>query len=106
MNTWLHTQSLTSIDHHWRDNRFATAADTEVLVWDHARSNPIHKFSWGCDAISSVKFNPAETSLLASTGSDRAITLFDTREGSAMRKAVLAMRSNALAWNPQVMDLK
>lgn len=73
-----------------------------MLVWDHARSNPIHTFSWGCDAISCVRFNPAETSLLASTGSDRAVTLFDVREGSAMRKAVLAMRSNKIAWNPQV----
>lgn len=40
--------------------------------------------------------------MLASTGSDRAVTLFDTREGAAMRKAVMTMRSNALAWNPQV----
>ena len=101
LNTWLHTESLTSLDHHWRDPRFATAADSAVLVWDHARSSPVHRFAWGCDAISCVRFNPAEASLLASTGSDRAVTLFDVREGSAMRRAVLAMRSNALAWNPQ-----
>lgn len=101
LNTWLHTESLTSLDHHWRDPRFATAADAAVLVWDHARSSPLHRFAWGCDSISCVRFNPAETSLLASTGSDRAVTLFDVREGSAMRRAVLAMRSNALAWNPQ-----
>jgi len=101
LNTWLHTESLNSIDHHWRDPRFATAADSRVLVWDHARSSPIQSFSWGCDAISCVRYNPAEHSLLASTGSDRAVTLFDTREGAAMRKAVMVMRSNALAWNPQ-----
>jgi len=101
LNTWLHSETLTSIDHHWRNAHFATAADTRVLVWDHARSNPVQSFSWGCDAISCVRYNPAERSLLASTGSDRAVTLFDTREGAAMRKAVLVMRSNALAWNPQ-----
>jgi WD repeat and SOF domain-containing protein 1 len=49
-----------------------------------------------------VRFNPAETSLLASTGSDRGVTLFDVREGAAMRKAVLTMRSNKVEWNPQV----
>lgn len=43
MNTWLHADTFTAIDHHWRDARFATANDTKVLVWDHARSNPIHR---------------------------------------------------------------
>lgn len=69
-------------------------------MWDHARSEPTHEFAWGADSITAVKFNPAEASLLASTGSDRTITLYDIRVASSMRKIVMEMRSNALAWNP------
>lgn len=87
------------IDHHWTKNLFATCS-SKVQVWDHQRSEPTHEFSWGADSITSVKFNPAEASLLASTGSDRTVTLYDIRVASSMRKIVMEMRSNALAWNP------
>lgn len=87
------------IDHHWTKNMFATCS-SKVQVWDHQRSEPTHEFSWGADSITSVKFNPAEASLLASTGSDRTVTLYDIRVASSMRKIVMEMRSNALAWNP------
>lgn len=87
------------IDHHWTKNLFATCS-SKVQVWDHHRSEPTHEFAWGADSITAVKFNPAEASLLASTGSDRNITLYDIRVASSMRKIVMEMRSNALAWNP------
>ena len=71
-----------------------------MSIWDHARSEPTSTFSWGADTIKSVKFNPAESNLLASTGSDRNICLYDVRVAEPMRKIILEMRSNALAWNP------
>lgn len=78
---------------------FATSGE-EVNVWNHARSEPIHTYSWGCDSVTSVKFNPAEQCLLASCGSDRSICLYDVRTEDPMRKVMLKMRSNCLAWNP------
>ncbi len=69
-------------------------------VWDYNRSNPIHTFTWGADAINCVRYNPAETSLVATTASDRSIALYDIRESAAMKKIVMPMRSNKLAWNP------
>jgi hypothetical protein len=39
-----------------------------VSIWDDTRSSPLHSYKWGADSILSVKFNPAESSLLASTG--------------------------------------
>lgn len=45
------------IDHHWRENLFATAGAT-VEVWSHERSEPVSTFSWGADTVLSVKFNP------------------------------------------------
>ncbi|KAL8008931.1 putative WD40/YVTN repeat-like-containing domain superfamily, WD40-repeat-containing [Plasmopara halstedii] len=65
------------IDHHWSENIFATCG-SKVQVWDPSRSTPTHEFAWGADSITSVHFNPAEASLLASTGSDRNITLYDS----------------------------
>jgi len=45
------------LDHHWKRRVFATAG-AGVDVWDHERSEPISHFSWGADAVLSVKFNP------------------------------------------------
>ncbi|KAG2788447.1 DDB1- and CUL4-associated factor 13 [Phytophthora cactorum] len=97
--TFTSKEPFLGIDHHWSQNMFATCG-SKVQVWDPSRSTPTHEFAWGADSINSVHFNPAEASLLASTGSDRNITLYDIRVASSMRKIVMEMRSNALAWNP------
>uniref|UniRef100_K3WUS7 Sof1-like protein domain-containing protein n=1 Tax=Globisporangium ultimum (strain ATCC 200006 / CBS 805.95 / DAOM BR144) TaxID=431595 RepID=K3WUS7_GLOUD len=99
LSTFQSKEPFLGIDHHWSNNMFATCS-SKVQVWDHQRSEPTHEFAWGADSITAVKFNPAEASLLASTGSDRTITLYDVRVASSMRKIVMEMRSNALAWNP------
>lgn len=100
INTILSSQALTAIDHHWVDSQFATSGES-VCVWDNTRSTPLHSYKWGADSVLSVKFNPAEACLLASTGSDRAVSLYDLRASVPMRKFVLPMNSNSLAWNPR-----
>ncbi|CAI5737320.1 unnamed protein product [Hyaloperonospora brassicae] len=97
--TFTSKEPFLGIDHHWSQKLFATCG-SKVQVWDPSRSTPTHEFAWGADSINSVHFNPAEASLLASTGSDRNVTLYDIRVASSMRKVVMEMRSNALAWNP------
>jgi WD repeat and SOF domain-containing protein 1 len=92
--------ALTAIDHHWVDPQFATSGDA-LSVWDPTRANPIHTFQWGAHSILSVKYNPAEASLLASTGNDRSICLYDLRASVPMRKFMLPMNSNKIAWNPR-----
>lgn len=92
--------SLTSIDHHWVDAQFVTGGQV-VSIWDEARAQPIHSYQWGADSILSVKFNPAEATLVASTGSDRGICLYDVRASVPMRKFILPMNSNKVAWNPR-----
>ena len=42
----------------------------------------------------------AESDLLATTGSDRSVALYDLRTGGAIRKVVMQTRCNAVAWNP------
>ena len=57
-----------------------------VEVWDHNRTVPLHSFKWGHDSTLSVRFNPAEADLLASTGRDRSVGLYDIRAASPLRK--------------------
>ena len=72
-----------------------------VEVWDHNRSEPIQRFKWGHDATLSVRFNPAEPDLLASTGRDRTVGLYDLRAGTSLRKVMLEAYCSAMAWNPR-----
>lgn len=93
------TQSYRCLSHHWMKPHFI-AGGSIVELWDHHRSQPIGKFSWGTDSITSVKFNPVEMELFGSTGSDRSIVLYDVRASSPVRKLIMQTRSNALSWNP------
>eukprot|EP00128_Syssomonas_multiformis_P011557 Colp12_sorted_trinity150504_noHs@6414 len=99
ITTYLGKAVYTGVDHHWKNHIYATSG-AMVDIWDEHRSEPIRSFNWGVETVNSVKFNPIETSVLASTAADRNIALYDLRAGSALRKVVLAMRCNAVAWNP------
>lgn len=70
-------------------------------MWEHTRSEPLHTFTWGVDSVMSVAWNPAETHLLGSTCTDRGVVLYDVRGATPIRKMVMEMRSNKLAWNPR-----
>lgn len=89
-----------AIDHQWSGSVFATAG-AQVDIWDQNRSEPINSFSWGSDTVISVRFNPAEPEVFATTGSDRSIALYDLRMGAPLRKLIMQTRTNAIAWNPR-----
>lgn len=63
-------------------------------------TDPILSLGWGADSLHTVRFNQTETNVLASCGSDRTIVLYDVRAGKPLTKLTLAMRTNAIAWNP------
>lgn len=87
------------IDHHWQDSIFATCGE-RVDIWDEGRSEPVQSFTWGVDSIQCVQFNPIEYNILATAGTDRTVALYDIRGSTPLRKVVLKMKSNAIAWNP------
>lgn len=92
---------LASISSSYSEALFATAsASATVEIWDESRAEPTQSYSFGTDSLHCVEFNPVETNLLVSAASDRAVTLYDTRMSSPVRKLVLAMRSNDISWNP------
>lgn len=90
---------ILSMDHHYNRPFLATSGD-KVELWEENRKEPIRQWSWGADSAHYVKFNPVEVDLFASTSSDRAITLFDMRKPTPLRKVILTMRSNQICWNP------
>ncbi|XP_041104629.1 DDB1- and CUL4-associated factor 13 [Polyodon spathula] len=99
LNTILGKTVYTGIDHHWKDGIFVTCGQ-QVDIWDEQRTSPIRTFTWGVDSISSVKFNPVETCLLASCASDRNIVLYDMRQAAPLKKVIMELRTNTVCWNP------
>jgi len=97
--TWHSPSMIHAVDHHWTKPMFVSCGET-VDVWDHNRSTPVNSFEWGCEMVYTVRFNPAEPALIASAAADRSVALYDLRGGSAIRKVIMSMRANAIAWNP------
>ncbi|MCL7037550.1 hypothetical protein MKW94_003411, partial [Papaver nudicaule] len=88
-----------AVDHQYGADQFATAG-AQVDIWDHNRSEPIRSFEWGKDTVISLRFNPGEPNILATSGSDRSITLYDLRLSTPVRKLLMKTKTNALCWNP------
>ncbi|KAJ6815822.1 DDB1- and CUL4-associated factor 13 [Iris pallida] len=94
---WKH--AFWAVDHQWGGSLFATAG-AQVDIWDHNRSQPVNSFAWGNDTVISVRFNPGEPDMLATSGSDRSITLYDLRMSSPARELIMKTKTNAICWNP------
>ena len=62
--------------------------------------NLFRTFQWGVDSVHTIKYNQVESNLLAAAASDNSIILYDTRDVGPVRKVVMTLRSNAIAWNP------
>lgn len=97
--TYISDAGLMSVDHHRVEPKFVTAG-TRLEVWDVNRSKPTGQMSWGADNLNSVRFNQTEVSMVASTGSDRSIVIYDLRTSSPVQKLVTTLSSNSIAWNP------
>jgi len=80
---------------------FATASNV-VQLWDENKTSAVSNitYSTSSETVTSLKFNKSETSILATTGTDRTFTLYDIRTGKAERRLVFELRANALSWSP------
>lgn len=88
-----------AVDHQWDGNLFATAG-AQVDIWDHNRSQPINSFEWGTATVISVRFNPGEPNIFATSSIDRSITIYDLRQSTPARKVIMRTKTNSIAWNP------
>ena len=92
---------LLACDHSYGEQLFASAGSV-VQVWSYERSAPVHSFdTWEIDTVTNVRFNPSETSLIASVCNDRSLIFYDLRGKSALKKVYMKNKSSALCWNPQ-----
>lgn len=99
LSSWSGKHAFTYLDHDYSQPRFATSSIV-VDVWDYHRSDPVHTYEWGADTVTTVRFNPAEPGLMASTGADRSICLYDLRTDTPLRKVsalLLIVRHNTTA---------
>lgn len=90
---------FSSIDHHFHKSWFVTSSDV-VSIWDINRTQPLQKFSWGDDTVTSCRFNKIETDLVACCMADRGVFLYDARTKASHSKIVMEMCSTSLCWNP------
>ena len=101
--TWLGENAFTSISLHRTEPAFAVAS-SKISLYDLNRpaSTPTQTLAWptSIDTITALKFNKTETSILASTATDRSLVLYDLRTNSPLHRSVLTLASNAIAWNP------
>ncbi|KAK4990389.1 Protein sof1 [Elasticomyces elasticus] len=101
--TWLGNNAFTGITHHRHEHAFA-ASSSVLSIYDLNRpsSAPTQTLRWptSIDTITACAFNQTETSILASTATDRSLVLYDLRTSSPLHRSVLNLSSNAIAWNP------
>jgi len=90
---------LTGISHQHKTDKFATCGENTQL-WVTGRAVPARTFQWGVDTIHHLRFNPVETNILGAAASDRAVILYDVREVGPVRKVVMNLKTNSIAWNP------
>lgn len=103
IGTYLGQGAFSAVSHHRVQPAFA-ASSSLISIYDTSRpsSSPIQTLEWPTtvDSIRTVSFNQTETSILASAGTDRSIIMYDLRTSSPLHRTVLALASNAIAWNP------
>lgn len=103
LTTFNGTSAFTSLSHHRSKNAFAASSGSNIQVYDLERfSAAPEEYSWPntTDTINAIKFNQVEQSVLASTGSDRSVVIWDVRLSTPVTKTVLKFASNGLSWNP------
>ncbi|KAL3428180.1 u3 small nucleolar rna associated protein [Phlyctema vagabunda] len=101
-HTWHGTNAFTSLSHHRSKNTFAVSSGV-ISIYDLERPTaPPEELRWptSTDTITKVAFNQIETSILASTSTDRSVVLYDLRTNMALGKTILKFASNSISWNP------
>jgi WD repeat and SOF domain-containing protein 1 len=95
----LGTNAYTGLSHHRSTNSFAASSGV-IEIFDlerHSSTPEVLKWPSSTDTITSVSFNQTETSILASTATDRGIVLYDLRTSLPVAKTILNFASNAIS---------
>lgn len=99
LNTIITKNPIYFMDNH-RHKPYLITCGQGVELYEENRTQPLKSWEWGCDTVNYIRFNPVECDICVSASTDRSITLYDIRKSQPIRKVVMAMRSNAICWNP------
>jgi len=99
VDTIVSKHMVSGLSHAAKSDQFATCGEATQL-WTKGRAVPSRTFQWGVDSVHHLKFSPVEVHLLGAAASDRSIILYDTREVGPIRRVVMNLKTNAIAWNP------
>lgn len=99
MNTIVTRNPVYYMDNH-RNKPYLITCGQGVDLWEENRTQPLKSWQWGNDTINHIRFNPIESDIAVAAATDRSIILYDIRKPEPVRKVVLALRSNAICWNP------
>jgi len=83
---------LNNISHNYFNDQFVSSGET-IQLWNYNRSQPISRIEWGADSVLAVKYNPSEENIIASTGIDRSIVLYDLRQSNPIKKIELSNKA-------------
>ncbi|WPH00437.1 Hypothetical protein R9X50_00326600 [Acrodontium crateriforme] len=103
VNTWMGEGAYTAITRHRTHPSFAVASSViSIFDLNQPSSVPTQTMQWptSIDTITALSLNQTETSILASTASDRSLVLYDLRTSSPLHRSILTLSSNAISWNP------
>ncbi|GJS40584.1 DDB1- and CUL4-associated factor 13 [Tanacetum coccineum] len=67
---------FSAVDHQWEGDLFATVGAAQVGVWDRNKLHPDDTSEWGSGSVISIRFNPGEPNILATSGNDLGITIY------------------------------
>jgi len=99
VDTIVSKHMVSGLSHAAKSDQFATCGEATHL-WSRGRTVPTRTFQWGVDSVHHLKFSPVELHLLGAAASDRSIILYDTRDVGPVRRIVMNLKTNAIAWNP------
>ncbi|KAL7715796.1 DDB1- and CUL4-associated factor 13 [Entamoeba marina] len=94
------TSPFSSVSSRYHDTMFCTGSSEGLELWSFDRSECIKKYDTESDGVLGCKFSPTENNLIAITGGNRSISLYDIRTETAVATLLGTRRYNDLSWNP------
>lgn len=103
LSSWLGDGAFSSLSHHRSRDAFAAASSGAIAIYDlnkHSAAPNVLRWPTSTDTVTDVAFNQVETSVLASSATDRSVVIYDLRTSTPVTKTILSFATNRVAWSP------
>ena len=76
------------------------SADCTVKLWDVTTQTCMHTFTHHTNKVQSVKWNPMESTVLATASFDKRVVVVDARKPDAFSTFCIPAEVECMVWNP------